>query len=442
MPQTRQVQLKKSEPAKQQMVAKLPFNQQVRILEQFVFEQNYKQANKLLHSMLADLENTRATFGEGLADQSDAAEKFATMFCAAVARMIADPKCVWDDMTFLTLAPLKRSMCQSWELSGYRDTQHLLEVVGTKGENGARHYTRQDIIKLYWGLSINALSEQLVDMLLRQPPEVAWPLCLGFLSEQIVYSKEAQAARSKIIQAHETLKQAPAVVQLIGNVGAAYMGCSYDESAEKHHIKYALNAFAEKWLKSHGVKGIRPGKPRRTNISQPTVLILAELYDSRHAMHRCYGPSIESLKGHFKTVVMTPSGKMDPELNYLFDVIDDTPLDVTKPAIFFKKAMSYKPDIVYFPSVGMRFMSIACSVVRLAPIQVMTFGHPATTLSPSMDYAILDNHQIGSPKTVNEKILCRASKPRYALRQDAEVIPPKQRPEPKIVRIAVPAWSR
>lgn len=420
----------------------MPFNEQVRQLDEFVFQKKYEQANKLLPSMLSALESGSATFGKGLADQSDAAEHNATIFCAAVTRMIADPECVWNDQIFLSIAPVKRPMCQAWELSGYRGTGHLPGLVGKKAKEGSRNLTRQDLLKMFWGLSVNALSEELVALLLRQPPEIAWPLCIGFLSEQIVYTKEGQAARPKIIQAYGHLKNAPAVWPFVRHVGPAYMGCSYDESAKKHDIKYAINHVVGNWLKSQGVSDIRETNERPANKPRPTVLVMAELYDSRHAMHRCYGPSIESLKKHFRLVLMTPSGKMDEALKDLFDVIDDTPFKQSTVAAFFKRARSYKPDIVYYPSIGMRFMSIACSTVRLAPIQAMTFGHPATTLSPAIDYAILDAEQVGSPETVNEKILCRASKPRFALRHDASEIAPKLRPAPKTVRIAVPAWSR
>lgn len=446
MPESKKAASSEAESAPAKVTVKrkpqVSFNENVCKLDQFVRKQEYSAANNILAMMLTELENGNAAFGRGLTDRDEAAEMYATLFCSAVTQMIADPECVWNDKTFFLFAPLKRAMCQSWEISGYRGTRHLTELVGTKEKNGGRRYTRQDIIKLFWGLSINALSQQHVAMLLRQPAEIAWPLCSGYLSEQIVYSKEAQEARPKIIGAYEHLKNAPPIIQMLRNIGPAYMGCSYDESAEKHHIKYAYNSVMEKWLNSVGVQSIRSGKPRHTNRPKPTVLILAELYDSRHAMHRCYGPSIESLKGHFKTVLMTPNGTMDDALNDMFDVIDDTPFDVTKPAPFFKKALSYKPDIVYFPSIGMRFMSIACSTIRIAPIQVMTFGHPATTLSPCIDYAILDAEQIGSPDTVNEKILCRASKPRFSLREDAEIVAPNLRPKPKVVRIAVPAWSR
>lgn len=420
-----------------------PFSERLSRLDKLVFKKSYEEASKLLAVMLAAMERGEQAFGHpNRIDQSDAAEQQATIFCNAVTQMIRDPDCVWNDKLFIELCSIKRAMAQAFEASGFRGTRHLVPLVGTETEKGKRNLTRQDIIKLFWGLSVNALTPKLLSLLLRQPPQLAWPLCLGYLSEQIVYTKVGQAARPKIIAAYEHLKKAPPVTAYVRNVGPAYMGCSYDESAHKHDIKHAFNTVVRNWLTGNGVKDINMTAPRRLDQDRPTVLILAELYDSRHAMHRCYGPSIDSLKPHFKTVLMTPSGQFDEALTDYFDVIDSTKFDTKNPREYIEKAQSYNPDIVYFPSIGMRFMSIACSTVRIAPIQVMTFGHPATTLSPCIDYAILDAEQIGSPDTVNEKILCRASKPRFALRHDATRIAPKLRHSPNIVRIAVPAWSR
>ncbi|MBO6505222.1 MAG: hypothetical protein JJ850_10115 [Kordiimonadaceae bacterium] len=420
----------------------LSFKNRVYLLDELTSAKNYRDAIPLLTRMLKEMEAGKATFGKNVLDQGELAEQHATTFCTAVTRMITDPACKWSDTIFLGLIPVKRSMAQAWEVSGYRGTRHLPALVGQKQPNGSRNLSRQDILKLFWALSINALNTELLKLLLKQPAEVAWPLCIAFMSEQIVYTPVGKSARPKIIQAYEHLSKAPPVPQLVRNVGPAYMGCSYDESAGKHDIKHAMNTVIRKWLLNSGVSDIDMSVPRRTDQEQPTVLVLAELYDSRHAMHRCYGPSIASLKPHFKTVLMTTSGQMDEALTDMFDVIDQTKFDANNPAEFVNQAQSYKPDMVYFPSVGMRLMSIACSTVRIAPIQVMTFGHPATTHSNCVDYAVLDAEQIGSPDTVNEKILCRASKPRFALREDATRVSPKLRHNPRIVRIAVPAWSR
>src|SRR5690606_12144059 len=123
--------------------------------------------------------------------------------------------------------------------------------------------------------------------------------------------------------------------------------------------------------------------------ARPVVVVLAEVYDASHAMHRVFGADIGSLKERFDTVLMTANGKIDHRLEPFFSCLDATPFDSGNPRLFRDAVLAHRPDIVYFPSVGMRFMSILMSNIRLAPVQIVTFGHPATTHSRYIDFAVV-----------------------------------------------------
>lgn len=425
------------------VVRKAPtFWDRIVTFERLVNQCSYAEAMAHLTDILSILERGTESFGANVTDQSPLAEKQATIFCAAITRLLSDPDLRVGDKQFFSLAALKRPMSQAFELSGYRGTEHLGMAFGRKDENGRTTFNRQELVKLLLGLSINALSPQLVDVLLRQPPDFAWPLCIGFLSEQIVWSANGRDARSKILAAKEQFSTVSANLQMVRNLGPAYMGCSYDESRHKHEIKDAMNSVTRRWLEGLGVSDADLPEKRRAVKRRPTVLIIAELYDSHHAMHRCYGPSIASLKSGFKTIVMTPSGKMDEALTDMFDKVDPTAFDVNNPKAFIDKAMSYRPDIVYYPSVGMRLVSIVCSNVRIAPIQIFTPGHPATTRSAKMDYLALVDGYVGDPELVSEKIMTWPSQPYFLMREDAVVLEPSIKPASKAINVAVPAWSR
>ena len=63
------------------------------------------------------------------------------------------------------------------------------------------------------------------------------------------------------------------------------------------------------------------------------------------------------------------------------------------------------PDIAYFTSVGMRSWGISMANIRWAPLQVMSFGHPATTHSDCIDLAFINTRTYAGPGIISENLL-------------------------------------
>lgn len=53
-----------------------------------------------------------------------------------------------------------------------------------------------------------------------------------------------------------------------------------------------------------------------------------------------------------------------------------------------KSILEHKPDILIYPEIGMDQMSMMLAALRLAPAQMVTWGHPDTSGLPTMDYFI------------------------------------------------------
>lgn len=415
----------------------------IKSFDRHVRAKEFAVAIQVLSKLLPIVEHGKEGFGGTLADVRPASETEATILASALTTLLADKDFKMSGRHFRIFANFKRALAQVFEISGYRGTGHLVDAIGSVNEEGNLGFEGFELPKLFAGLSINAMTPALLGLLKRQKAVVSFPMLTGFLSEQVLWSPHAENARSELVTWSDLFKELDALdPRELQNFGPAYMGCSYADTPNKHDIKKGLNAQVRKTLEKRGVTDIDISSVRRAVKRRPTLVIMAELYHGKHAMHRCYGPSIASLKERFKTIYMSPSGDCDPAVTDLFDKVDDTKFNAAQPEAFINKCKSYRPDIVYFPSIGMRLASIVTSNVRMAPIQVMTFGHPATTYSKHIDYAILDKEQVGDPYTVNETILCRSSVPRFELRADAEKIDPNVRVNPETVRIAVPAWSR
>lgn len=423
-------------PAKPQLPTK------IETFEHEVLAQNFEKALNCLREILVQIEGGKEGMGGQLTICNTASEQEATALAASYTSMLCNPKFVLTRNSLMMLSHFKRALSQVFEVSGYRGTGHFIRLFGRKSDNGDVTLKGRDIPKLFCGLSLNAMTEPLLELFMRQPPDMTWPILNGFLSEQLLYSPLAETIRGKLLASSDHWINVTPIDGVVRNLGPAYMGCSYADAAHKHDIKHAMNSVARRWMADNDVTGLSFEGEHRGVKRKPTLIVMAELYNSTHAMHRCYGPAIRALKDRFKLVYMSLEGKCDPEIEFMFDKIDNTKFDNKDPKPFFDKAKSYRPDVVYYPSVGMRLMSILGSNLRLAPIQVMTYGHPATTNSDCMDYAVIVDGQLGDEGTIAEKILYRPSTPRWQKRLDAARIEPKFSADPDVVRIAVPAWSR
>ena len=412
-------------------------------LEECVRDKRYNEAGNALIPILGAIEQGSKS------DTSTPSESDATRLAAAMTQILVDTSVPFSKGMLLEMNRFKRCMTQAFQVSGYRGTSHLLKMLGKQDDKGGTIYNGQELLRLFTGLSINSMTLELCDAFLRMDPTWSFSVMIGYLSEQLLYTPQAEQVRSKLLASGHLWENVdPDAYNLNAggktlfslNIVTAYMGCSYADAPHKHDIKKCMNKIVRRWLDKNGVKDT-PIPTKRTLKKRPKLVIFAEFYSHLHAMHRCYGPSIESLKEHFDTTMVIANAKPHPELDKLAHKVETIDLPSDNPLPVIDKLQSLAPDILYLPSIGMRFSSIAVSNVRIAPIQVMSFGHPATTHSEAMDYVILSSCG-QNPASTSEKTMDVPSLDVFSPRSDAVSIPPNIRLDPEVVRIAVPAWSR
>nr|WP_281500882.1 hypothetical protein [Kordiimonas marina] len=409
-------------------------------VEHNVQKRLYHKARPDLIKIFDGIESGKINFG-GKANLSPLAEAEATRVAMAITQILTDPEYHIDSPMFLEFNRFKRAISQIFEISGFHGTTHLTVMMGDTNEKGQRTFRRSELLKLFTGLSLNAMNDMFYDLLLQLEPKQVLPIVIGMLSEQLIYTNAAEEIRSRILADGERWEDVDLHLFSLVSIGPAYMGCSYAVAPHKHLIKKCFNKVVKRWLVTKGIKDTKLPKKRALK-KRPKAVIFAEFYNSNHAMHRCYGPSIRAMMEHFDTTLLVGDTKIDDELKSLAHHVEEVKFQHGKPEDLIKKLQSYNPDVLYYPSVGMRFSSIVASSVRIAPIQVMTFGHPATTYSDVMDYVILPDKLAVNVDTMSEKVMMRPTIPFFTHRGDAEDIPADIRLDPETVRIAVPAWSR
>ncbi len=246
-------------------------------------------------------------------------------------------------------------------------------------------------------------SESHIKYLNKLPKRLKFSYYCGVLASKWVLAKEGEEYRQKVMECIS--KDAPFVLEdiFIDRFSSAWMHCSYSLISKKHDVKKYLNDAASTWLKSRGITDVHTIHNKK--IGKPRLLVISERLERVHAMYRCYGPSLESLKDYFHIINVVDQKHYDGGKYDWIDeqvVIDAYSEDI---CAVLKKIVSIKADMVLYPSIGMHFWSVALASIRLAPIQVMLVGHPATSNSKVIDYVVVDEGFLSDENTFSEKVV-------------------------------------
>ncbi|GLR26171.1 hypothetical protein [Limnobacter litoralis] len=336
-----------------------------------------------------------------------AAGELCTRFAAIYHRILGDcsSKLSFKSVVMLTLQ--KRFISQVFEISGFRSERTLQTILRRRGKDFPDKALTQNQAALRNVLisSVGTLSaEELVQLSLDES-ETAALLAIGLLLDRMPTTLAGEAGRQFLLEQYNpygALQPLDVYKALVANV---WMLCSYSVCAGKHEIKKHLNAWYKRVHKAKGLRVHPTGSVRQPgNVdNKPVMAVMAESFSSAHAMYRWYAPIIKRLKADYFLCLVALRADVDEDSIALFDrfleVSEEDELNV-------QNVMdACTPDIAYFMSVGMRSWSISMANLRWAPLQVMSFGHPATTHSTEMDLAFINTRTVGEPGIVAENML-------------------------------------
>jgi hypothetical protein len=157
------------------------------------------------------------------------------------------------------------------------------------------------------------------------------------------------------------------------HVSSTYFTCTYLNPLSDRHVKGVINNA----LKRHITVNI-------TNEPNPNkIAIITSKWHRNHAVYKSAGPLVEQLKGHYDLTLIHLGYKLPDNLitegfnTVLRAAFPQEPNDsnIRLPDELLKNDF----QLIYFPDIGMTDEDVWLSNVRLAPIQVVGYGHPATT---------------------------------------------------------------
>ena len=331
------------------------------------------------------------------------------------------------------ISRLKRIIVAIWASSGYRSGEHLKWMM-SKG--GTKKLSLMEVFLLINIISIDELDDQLIDYALNLNETLFFQFVLSAMSEKFVIMPQGQINRSKIMESHEKLLNVDIADSDWMQIFSLWMFCSYAEGDPNANFKKAINKVIKKKLNNQKIYD-EVDFPIKTTFEKPTLVVLIEHFQEYHAMYRCYAPLIRGLKRDFKLIAVASSGEIDGSSDDIFEKIVTFDQYTTNFRQTVELIKSFKPDLIYYPSVGMKGWTIIASNLRLAPIQIATQGHPDTIGSNYIDYIIVAEILKDISHRYSEKLVVLNDKYRHQAHTEIPKIRPQKNRNDEFIHIAV-----
>jgi hypothetical protein len=322
-------------------------------------------------------------------------------YCDLYANLISELFCApgYRPSTATIGTFLNHKMILDWLFSGsmWKNTDALIDHIG--------------LIKLdQFGRIINNFNEKRTTLLLmlislsskyklpwqqffKMTPAYALSAYIGLVTQPIpALSQESNAGFNHLLESAKDLPMFDLpVVGDLGKFNYGYFNCSYATSPDKYEFKKWLTSLIRhnlaQWLDNDIKDYIANIKPLKSKVKLK-VAVMLELYSLNHAMYRCFNVALTRLSKKYQLTAFIDEKEVEGADLSIFDNVV-TFKDVFNINENAKLVIQENPDIIFYPSIGMKFWGIYLSQLRLAPTQIMMPGHPSSSYSPEIDYCLL-----------------------------------------------------
>lgn len=423
--------------------------------EQEVAAKNYEAACVELLDILSKIdtnfggvEGIEIDYPSQLNDElvQDKIKHFCTRVAVAMSELFSDPKLDISEGGAQRFFTLQRWINMIFASSPFVNADHVLQTYNrnpdkTNLSDFHLDNARSSLIKfciLYLpesNINVN------LDALWNLDPELCASLCFALQSPRFIATDQAFSKRGTILQ---WFPEKLAAIENLNNVPSAishdvYMHCSYDIAENKHWVKKALNQVIRRHLLQGGWTdrdvtklGERDGKP--------VMVVLLEHFHSSHSIYRTHSTSMIAARERFH-LIGVGNEAVDAAGQAVFDEFHLLKSDNIFGKLNELKEICEKNGaaVLYMPSIGMDLTTIFTSNTRLAPVQVIALGHPATTHSDFIEYVIVEDDYVGSEKCFSEQLL---RLPKDALPYVPSALAPQHveyrlRENPEVVNIGI-----
>ena len=423
--------------------------------EQEVAAKNYEAACVELLDILSKIdtnfggiEGIEIDYPSQLNDElvQDKIKHFCTRVAVAMSELFSDPQLDISEGGAQRFFTLQRWINMIFASSPFVNADHVLQAYNrnpdkTNLSDFHLDNTRSSLIKFCIFYLPESNVNVNLDALWNLDPELCASLCFALQSPRFIGTEQSFSKRGMLLQ---WFPEKLATIENLNNVPSAishdvYMHCSYDIAENKHWVKKALNQVIRRhllqggWVDRDVTKlGERDGKP--------VMVVLLEHFHSSHSIYRTHSTSMIAARERFH-LIGVGNEAVDAAGQAVFDEFH-----LLKGDNIFGKLNELKEicekngaAVLYMPSIGMDLTTIFASNTRLAPVQVIALGHPATTHSDFIEYVIVEDDYVGSEKCFSEQLL---RLPKDALPYVPSALAPQHveyrlRENPEVVNIGI-----
>ncbi len=390
--------------------------------EGYAYSRDPEMGMRGLMALFGDLDANYGAFGAEFRaqplqaiSQQEADQHIFTRIAAAISCLLSDRA--------LTIAPewqqqvlsMHRWLSAVFAASPFHNADHVIRSLSVKEDNLDYRYlelAKRDLLKFC--LLYTPDSEVILELnaLWEANRVLAAGLCLVLISPRFLGSPVAHSKREEILPwLTNHLDQMDDIEQLpMGVLHDLYMHCSYANRIDKHDVKKPINTLICRKLVQNKIFDTDYHIPfvfsAREN-AKPVMLVVLEWFGSSHSIYRTHSRTMESARRHFHMVAMAYDNCVDNITKQVFDEF----IPIHKVGLMDQlrqiQAQSFqsKASICYMPSVGMFPLTMWLANLRVAPLQLMALGHPATTHAHAIDFVVVEEDYVGSETCFSERLL-------------------------------------
>ena len=373
-------------------------------------------------------------------------EHFCTRAAVAMSELFSDPQLDISEGGAQRFFTLQRWINMIFASSPFVNADHVLQAYNrnpdkTNLSDFHLDNTRSSLIKFCIFYLPESNVNVNLDALWNLDPELCASLCFALQSPRFIGTEQSFSKRGTLLQ---WFPEKLATIENLNNVPSAishdvYMHCSYDIAENKHWVKKALNQVIRRHLLQGGWTDRDVTKLGERN-GKPVMVVLLEHFHSSHSIYRTHSTSMIAARERFH-LIGVGNEAVDAAGQAVFDEFH-----LLKGDNIFDKLNELKDicekngaAVLYMPSIGMDLTTIFTSNTRLAPVQVIALGHPATTHSDFIEYVIVEDDYVGSEKCFSEQLL---RLPKDALPYVPSALAPQHveyrlRENPEVVNIGI-----